>query len=283
MNYLILKEKMESLPRIAQHYIGERINMEQASVSIEARPEVFARLEQELDSAIIFLNKILTGEIIPSRANFLLVNTVKLFDRTNRPALLPTLAELKTKNDFLTLKVAITTYKRINVLMEQGEQEYPVQGSWVLHTCKNIDHDKLVAATMIAVYGEFIRTRFSGYNLRGFEDIVLPLEEILAAQFPDSYMFQLFREWYILDEGFTPELVKQVERSPIILLPNELQTLQEFGQAVDSEADQYQFGGSLGNHISAITKFQQYILDLTEKYGLTADAYIGWHRQFLVN
>jgi len=263
--------------------IKERKNMERVAHRIETREgtEMYAQIKEEIDGAIQRLNNILSSGTLDPEKTELLSLTKIFLDDTNRPTQFPTLTELEQNTDFDMFRWGVITLKGVNTLMQMGENPVPQTGAWVLHTREGIDEDKLLAATMIAAYAKFVKFYFESKGYQPFGDITFPLEEILAVYLPESYIFQLFREWYILEEGFSEVLVNHIKTIPIHLLDSEVERLRELSQFTDLAASLHSFGASQIRQLEQIGEFQDYVEKLTVKYGLDDRDYIGWHRQFI--
>ena len=267
---------MENQLVLAQNvhkYIGERANAQRVNAEIQANPERLLRLEGEMDAAIQTLNTILETKSY-SR---LCTKTTELLLRESRPERLPTLQELKQDGSSATLRAAVTTLKEVNGLMALGEGPEPPPHAWRVHAREGEDTDKLIAATMLAIYTAYIEQRYSTFGLDGFEHVTLPLEEVLAVYYPTSYLFHLIREWYTAEEGFSEELVEHVETYPVILQEHEIDEMNELFQEIerhmDDEDDELL--------ISALEDFQRYKDALEVKYGLKGIVADDWHFQFI--
>lgn len=210
----------ESLLRFSERFIAGRVNVGEAIVELRRKPEILERLIGEFDAAVTQLNAFGRGSEISESDQRLFPNVAKVRSALKDQSLL-TLSDLEKDISFTTVLKAGRAFREADTLMEIGEA-YRSGGAdrslpkWEFHQDIR-NSEQLAAALMLEIYGKFTEEKFpeiAKLERRGF-GVVLALEEIVAQQAIAGHRTRLFeavKEWYDVGEGFSPDLVKGVQK-----------------------------------------------------------------------
>lgn len=207
---------MESSPllKLAERYIADRTNVRPTIQELREHPEIFDALSKEMNVALVTLNNFIQAESVGDEDRTKFVNAASLRDAL-RDEKLPTLLSLGADRSLKTVKTGVGTFKFADELMRRGETGGQ-EPKWSFH--QQGTGENLTSWLMLEIYGKFTERHSDRIALleKGGFTVVLALEEMIA-RYREAMpkLFESVKGWYDVSEGFSQELVGDLQAEPM--------------------------------------------------------------------
>ncbi len=195
----------DSIIKVVDQRLLERVNLADALSVLKLRPEVIKGQVSEFDRAIETLNSLLISDEPPT-----MLKNIALIRRKLGTVSFPTINSLEEANDFGVFYAVHAAAEDVNRMMKAGEEGKEYKGESMRFHQEITDPEELAADCLIEGYGQFTQrlARFKGLRRMEF---VLAFEEALGYGHQDSKIWQFIKPWVSEGEGFSPEFVDFVK------------------------------------------------------------------------